>query len=85
MRQLNDCVAAYRSPLSCGLFNGISDVTRSELATVPVSQWQTYHTLGGIPMFGADSRESAAPEAGGACCAPVTSIPAVIEKKVGCC
>lgn len=47
--------------------------------------WETYHTLGGIPMFGADSRESVAPKAGGACCAPVSSIPAVIEKKVGCC
>ncbi|CAE6909430.1 Cadmium-induced protein CadI [Paraburkholderia domus] len=46
--------------------------------------WETYHTLGGIPMFGADSRQAAASE-GGACCAPVTSIPAVIEKKVGCC
>jgi hypothetical protein len=40
MRQLNDYVAAYRSPLSRGLFDGISDVTRSELATVPVPQWQ---------------------------------------------
>jgi hypothetical protein len=47
--------------------------------------WETYHTLGGIPMFGADSRESAAPEAGGACHASVSSIPAAIEKKVGCC
>lgn len=46
--------------------------------------WETYHTLGGIPMFGADSHQSPASEASGACCAPVTSIPAVIEKKVGC-
>ncbi|MFL9944228.1 ArsI/CadI family heavy metal resistance metalloenzyme [Paraburkholderia graminis] len=47
--------------------------------------WETYHTLGGIPMFGADSRESAAHESGGACHAPGSSIPATIEKKVGCC
>lgn len=47
--------------------------------------WEIYHTLGNIPTFGADSRESAAPESGGACCAPLTSIPAETEKKVGCC
>ncbi|MFP3565634.1 ArsI/CadI family heavy metal resistance metalloenzyme [Paraburkholderia sp. SIMBA_030] len=46
--------------------------------------WETYHTLGGIPMFGADSRQAAS-EAGGACCAPAATIPAAIEKKVGCC
>ncbi|MFM0597225.1 ArsI/CadI family heavy metal resistance metalloenzyme [Paraburkholderia dilworthii] len=47
--------------------------------------WETYHTLGGIPMFGADSHQSPTSEASGACSAPVTAIPAVIEKKVGCC
>ena len=46
--------------------------------------WETYHTVGGIPMFGADSRQAAASERG-VCCAPVTSIPAMIERKVGCC
>lgn len=46
--------------------------------------WETYHTLGNIPLFGADSHESASTK-GGACCASTAAIPAVIEKKVGCC
>ncbi|BCZ81819.1 glyoxalase [Paraburkholderia terrae] len=44
--------------------------------------WETYHTLGNIPLFGADSRQT---PTGEACCAPAVSIPAVVEKKVGCC
>ena len=44
--------------------------------------WETYHTLGNIPLFGPDSRQTSTGEA---CCAPAASIPAVVEKKVGCC
>lgn len=47
--------------------------------------WETYHTLGGIPMYGADSQQAGSTEEAGACCAPVTFIPAMIGKKVGCC
>ncbi|SAL06013.1 glyoxalase/bleomycin resistance protein/dioxygenase [Caballeronia arationis] len=47
--------------------------------------WETYHTLSGIPMFGADSHQTAPADTGGPCCAPGTSILAVIERKVGCC
>ncbi|MBT2791074.1 ArsI/CadI family heavy metal resistance metalloenzyme [Paraburkholderia strydomiana] len=47
--------------------------------------WETYRTLANIPMFGADSHQRSAGETGGTCCVPVTSIPAVTEKKIGCC
>ncbi|QCP52411.1 glyoxalase/bleomycin resistance/dioxygenase family protein [Trinickia violacea] len=45
--------------------------------------WETYHTLGDIPLFGADNRQ-ASTATSEACCAPVTSIPAVIGRQVNC-
>ncbi|MBC8751398.1 MULTISPECIES: ArsI/CadI family heavy metal resistance metalloenzyme [Paraburkholderia] len=46
--------------------------------------WETYHTLGDIPLFGADSHEKTVAGASSACCAPAVSIPAVVQRKVGC-
>ena len=46
--------------------------------------WETYHTLGNIPLFGADSHEKAADGAASACCAPSVSIPAHIQRTVRC-
>ena len=46
--------------------------------------WETYHTLGSIPMFGAETQSQSET----ACCAPVTeSISARIpvKAKTGCC
>jgi catechol 2,3-dioxygenase-like lactoylglutathione lyase family enzyme len=48
--------------------------------------WETYHTLGSIPMFGDDRREPARTES--ACCAPAPAkVAAVIPVKgaSGCC
>jgi catechol 2,3-dioxygenase-like lactoylglutathione lyase family enzyme len=47
--------------------------------------WETYHTLGGIPVFGADSRQASMSESGGACCAPTAQVAADNEAKKGCC
>lgn len=45
--------------------------------------WETWHTLGTIPLYGADSQTAS--EQGGACCMPTTSIPATIPRKSSCC
>lgn len=46
--------------------------------------WETYHTLGEIPVYGAHSNQ---PEGvpSGACCAPTTTIPVAVERKANCC
>jgi catechol 2,3-dioxygenase-like lactoylglutathione lyase family enzyme len=46
--------------------------------------WETYQTLGDIPLFGADDRQAAAAKSEG-CCIPTTSIPATTGRKVACC
>lgn len=46
--------------------------------------WETYHTLGDIPLYGADSLQWEATRSG-ACCAPVTTIPVPVERKTSCC
>jgi catechol 2,3-dioxygenase-like lactoylglutathione lyase family enzyme len=50
--------------------------------------WETYHSLGAIPMFGADTAPSAEPVAASGCCAPVpatvsANIP--VKARKGCC
>ena len=50
--------------------------------------WETYHSLGSIPMFGAAAAEPAAQDAAAACCAPpVSKVAATIPVKArdGCC
>lgn len=42
--------------------------------------WETYHTLGGIPLFGADDRQTASAKSE-ACCVPTISVPATIGRK----
>ena len=60
--------------------------------------WETYHSLGSIPMFGSDA-QSADPHAASQCCAPAptaaseccASVPAAVTAKIpvkargGCC
>lgn len=46
--------------------------------------WETYHTLGEVPVYGIDSSQRGVTQSG-ACCAPMTSIPVTIERKAGCC
>jgi catechol 2,3-dioxygenase-like lactoylglutathione lyase family enzyme len=48
--------------------------------------WETYHTLGSIPLFGADVAE--AKGAGGGCCAPAPAAVGVtipVKARAGCC
>ncbi|MEM5436331.1 VOC family protein [Paraburkholderia diazotrophica] len=46
--------------------------------------WETYHTLGEIPLYGADSSQREETQSG-ACCAPVSTTPTTIERKTTCC
>jgi catechol 2,3-dioxygenase-like lactoylglutathione lyase family enzyme len=43
--------------------------------------WETYQTLGNIPLFGTDTRNKAAAREIAACCAPAVSAPVVVEQK----
>lgn len=45
--------------------------------------WETWHTLGNIPVYGADSQTAS--EQGDACCVPVASVPATIPRRSSCC
>ncbi|MFA5940376.1 MAG: ArsI/CadI family heavy metal resistance metalloenzyme [Sinimarinibacterium sp.] len=45
--------------------------------------WETFHTLGGIPVFGADTDAAQPAEASG-CCVPAAIAPAA-EKRTKCC
>jgi len=44
--------------------------------------WETYHTLGTIPVYGMNSQTA---EKGEACCMPLTSTPAADNAKSSCC
>jgi len=49
--------------------------------------WETYHSLGSIPMFGADSKASETNAAAACCAPPVAKVAATIPVKArsGCC
>ncbi|HSQ82562.1 MAG TPA: ArsI/CadI family heavy metal resistance metalloenzyme [Casimicrobiaceae bacterium] len=50
--------------------------------------WETYHSLGAIPMFGADAQTSDPQEAATACCAPAPAAASAripVKARGGCC
>jgi catechol 2,3-dioxygenase-like lactoylglutathione lyase family enzyme len=47
--------------------------------------WETYHTLGEIPLFGADSTQRQPAGEASACCAPAVAVSAVIKRKAASC
>ena len=50
--------------------------------------WETYHTLGSIPMFGADTEQPAEQKTQAGCCSPSTTAVAAkipVKASAGCC